>query len=151
MTSISTFRRQSSRLGNTGEGDRGTGQMSSSPAGSQADEGHCLVPRQVQESHFKHSAGGRLVPERFFSPDLLCCTPCPRKGMTDFREKPLIFMCLCSELQRGTRCRTGLWSSYSHEHCEQSHAASTRDAEQDCQTSLPTISHTRKTTVGSLL
>lgn len=38
--------------------------VNSDTAGSQADEGDCLVPRQVQESDFKRSVGSRLLPER---------------------------------------------------------------------------------------
>lgn len=37
-----------------------------------------------------------------------------------------------------------------HMNATSSHAASTRDTEQDFQTSLPTLCHTRETTVGSL-
>lgn len=78
------------------------------------------MPLQIQELDFKkNQQEAGLKPERyFFSTDLLCRTPCPRKGLMEFRREPLrehrslftisvqISLCLCWGLLPARWCWT---------------------------------------------
>lgn len=78
----------------------------------------CLVPRQVQESHFRRSAAGRLVPERFFLRTCCALDLAPEKAWRTLEESHWSSCASVGNCSGERDTGAGLWSSYAHEHCE---------------------------------